>query len=220
MFISVASEALRCRELPLDPVRVFYQQATPGRKALRLALMIIMCLGLLVFPGCGSRKSSNAPPSPSIQKQEAISIGLPVRLKIPKIKVAAAIEQVGLTADGAMESPHKLNEVSWYKQGPRPGQEGSAVLAGHRSHKASVPAIFDNLRSLSVGDSLFIEDDTGKSITFVVRDIQIYDDGYGVDEVFNKKGGNFLNLVTCEGDWIESMKTFSQRRVVFTEAVF
>ncbi|HWP97006.1 MAG TPA: class F sortase [Syntrophomonadaceae bacterium] len=201
--------------------RVSYPRLTLNQKALRSAFLIgIVCLGLAVFPGCGSKKSSTPPASSPIQKQEAINIGVPVRLKIAQLKIDAAIEQVGLTTDGAMASPQKLNEVAWYKAGPRPGEQGSSVLAGHKSHKASVPAVFDNLNKLSVGDSLSIVDNTGKSISFVVKEIRIYEKGKGADEVFNKKGGNYLNLVTCEGDWNESEKTFSQRRVVFTEAVF
>ena len=107
-----------------------------------------------------------------------------MRVKIPKINVDTTIEQVGLTADGAMEAPKKISEVAWYKLGPRPGQQGSAVLAGHRSHKASVPAIFDNLRNIAVGDYLYVQDDQGKSISFVVREIRMYDKGDGADQVF------------------------------------
>jgi sortase A len=55
-----------------------------------------------------------------------------VRLQIPSIKVDAAIQYVGLTGSGSMEVPQGRADVAWYKFGPRPGDLGSAVIAGHR----------------------------------------------------------------------------------------
>jgi len=71
--------------------------------------------------------------------------GLPVRLKIPKINVDSAFEYVGLTPQGAMDVPKGPAEVGWFKLGTRPGEIGSAVVAGHSGWKNGIPAVFDNL---------------------------------------------------------------------------
>ena len=60
-----------------------------------------------------------------------LSAGLPIRLKIPSIKVDAAIEYVGIAPDGNMDVPKGPDNVAWFEPGTRPGDVGSAVLAGH-----------------------------------------------------------------------------------------
>lgn len=47
-------------------------------------------------------------------------IGLPSRLKIPKIRLNTVIEHTGLTPKGAMDTPKKLENVAWFALGPRP----------------------------------------------------------------------------------------------------
>src|SRR6266702_3136644 len=56
-----------------------------------------------------------------------------VRLLIPAIGVNAPIESVEVRPDGTMEKPAQRpwNDVGWYNSGPRPGERGSAVIAGH-----------------------------------------------------------------------------------------
>ena len=61
--------------------------------------------------------------------------GLPLRLRVPSIGVDASIEYVGLTKAGAMEVPKLHPNVAWYSLGTRPGDRGSAVIAGHYSWK-------------------------------------------------------------------------------------
>jgi len=67
---------------------------------------------------------------------------------IPSINIDAAIEYVGLTSNGAMAVPKGPNDVGWFELGPRPGDIGSAVIAGHDGWKDGIPAVFDNLSKL------------------------------------------------------------------------
>lgn len=144
--------------------------------------------------------------------------GLPVRLKIPKISVEAAFEYVGLTTEGAMDVPKDPWNAAWFDIGPRPGEEGSAVIAGHYGWKNGEASAFDNLYKLRIGDFIYIEDDAGKVITFVVRKLQRYNEGQNPSAVFSSNdGGVHLNLITCEGVWDEIEKSYSKRLVVFTD---
>lgn len=142
--------------------------------------------------------------------------GLPVRLKIPSINIDAAIEYVGVTDKGEMDVPKDTNDVGWFNLGPRPGEMGSAVFAGHFDGVYGEDAVFTNLSKLKEGDKLYVEDDNGNSITFVVKGSRIYDPGYA-DEVFSRNDGIYLNLITCDGVWDRSKKSFSKRLVVFTK---
>jgi LPXTG-site transpeptidase (sortase) family protein len=141
---------------------------------------------------------------------------LPVRIKIPKIGVDANIQSVGVAASGDMDVPSNADDVGWFEMGARPGELGSAVMAGHFDDKDGRAGVFYGISNLEIGDELFIEDDKGIFLTFVVRGIRIFDPGY-VDEVFNQVNGKYLNIITCDGAWDNKTKSFSKRLVVFTE---
>lgn len=143
----------------------------------------------------------------------------PVRLKIPSIGVDAAIESVGLTAKKAMDVPKNSDNVGWYNLGPRPGDKGNAVLAGHLDWYYGKTAVFQHLSKLKVGDVLSVETDQGKSFPFVVREIRTYKPNEHALDVFKKSDGRHLNLVTCGGIWDTFRKMYSERLVVFTDAV-
>lgn len=144
--------------------------------------------------------------------------GLPIRLRIKRIGIDAAIEYVGLTADGAMDIPKGPNNTAWFFPGPRPGEVGSAVIAGHFGWKNGIAAVFDNLHNLQKGDEVEIEDDRGVIITFIVRESQVYGENDGAASVFNSTDGKVhLNLVTCQGVWNKDRKSYSKRLVVFTD---
>jgi LPXTG-site transpeptidase (sortase) family protein len=142
--------------------------------------------------------------------------GLPVRLKIPSINVDAAIQYVGVTPKAEMEVPSNDTDVGWFKIGPRPGEVGSAVIAGHFDTKKGTAGVFYNLYKLKVGDKLYIEDDKGISTTFIVRESRTYDPGY-TDTVFSRNDGTYLNLITCDGVWDGAKKSYDKRLVVFSD---
>ncbi|KKS04494.1 MAG: Peptidase C60 sortase A and B [Candidatus Nomurabacteria bacterium GW2011_GWA2_41_25] len=156
--------------------------------------------------------------SQSISFEMQTSPGLPARLKIPKINVNTVVEYVGLTPEGAMGVPKGPAGVAWYKLGPRPGEKGSAVIAGHSGYKDKKPAVFDNLHKLVKGDKIYVEDEFGIIATFVVREKRLYDPNVDASDVFGSSDGKaHLNLVTCEGVWDEVTKSRSKRLVVFAD---
>jgi len=159
--------------------------------------------------------SENNPPSVAGQ-----DIGIPVRLTIPAIKVDAAVVQVGLAKDGTVGVPDGPYETAWFKLGARPGQQGSAIITGHFGEwRSGAHSVFDNLVALKKGDVVYVKDNNGKVISFVVIDMQTYDSDQSVPQVFNKVDGNYLNLITCNGDWIQSQSTFTKRLVIFTKEI-
>jgi LPXTG-site transpeptidase (sortase) family protein len=155
----------------------------------------------------------------NIALSEQASLGLPIRLKIPKINLDAIIESAGFTADGAVDVPKGPANVSWFNLGSRPGENGSSVIVGHYGiWKNGQGSVFNNLYQLRQGDQLFVEDDKGAIIAFVVRESRRYNPDENAPEVFNSSDGKpHLNLITCDGAWDEISKTYSQRLVVFTD---
>lgn len=148
------------------------------------------------------------------------NVDIPVRIVIPKMGTNAPIELVGLTAEGAMDIPKAPNSTAWFSQGPRPGEVGSAVIAGHFGWRDGIPAVFDNLHTLQKGDRLYVEDGSGKIRTFVVRELRTYGEYENASDVFaSYDGGSHLNLVTCQGVWNKTLRSYSKRLVVFTDRV-
>ncbi|MCX6794188.1 MAG: class F sortase [Candidatus Gottesmanbacteria bacterium] len=139
-----------------------------------------------------------------------------MRLRIPSINVNAAIEQVGVTPKGEMDVPGNIADVGWFKPGSRPGEKGSAVIAGHFNGENGEAGVFFDLYKLKEGDTLSIEDDKGTTITFVVRESRIYNLGYA-EEVFSSNDTAHLNLVTCDGVWDGANKSYSKRLVIFAD---
>lgn len=149
------------------------------------------------------------------------SIGIPVNIKIPKIAVDAVIEKVGLKTDGSMDVPKLTTNGGWYMLGSKPGEIGSAVIAGHLNWWNGQIGVFEHLKSLKPGDMVTVQDDKGALISFMVRESRSFSAGADATDVFNSNDGqSHLNLVTCDGAWVTSAKQYSNRLVVFTDRVF
>jgi len=157
-------------------------------------------------------------PKQANSRLSPLMVGRPVRLEIPGINVDAPVEYVGLTSDGAMDVPKDPVNVAWFNLGPRPGENGSAVITGHYGWKNKISAVFDNLHTLRKGDKIYIEDEKGTNTVFVVREIQIYGKNEDFSLVFGSSDEKaHLNLITCTGIWNKTKKTYSDRLIVFTD---
>jgi sortase A len=192
------------------------------KKALLIIIFFEFVLFLIIFfyPNLKDLKGR----TPFVENVAAFSnqgqsnLELPLRLKIPSINIDTSIEYLGLTSDGAMDVPKGPTDVAWFDLGPRPGEVGSAVIAGHFGWKDGIPAVFDNLYKLQKGDKIYVESQKGTVITFVVRESKIYDSEANVESVFNSSDGKaHLNLVTCTGVWNVIEKSRSERLVIFTD---
>ncbi|MDP1624835.1 MAG: class F sortase [bacterium] len=161
-----------------------------------------------------------SPPVASVQTTDttARAAGIPVHLSIPKIGVDTKIEQVGITPQGALDAPYGPRTAGWFYLGPRPGEIGSAVIDGHAGFKGGIPAIFDDLDKLVPGDMIYVEDEDGNVIPFIVRTSTMYGEHDPTAEVFNSTDGKaHLNLITCEGIWNKETKSYSHRLVVMAD---
>ncbi len=140
----------------------------------------------------------------------------PLSIRIPALSLEADIQEVGITPKGNMAVPTNFTDVGWYKYGPTPGSPGKAVIAGHVNNGLGMRGVFENLHTLEKGDVIFVEQEDGSEVQFEVHDKQWY--AYNAapsDLVFAYADTVALNLITCGGTWIPSLKTYDQRLVVF-----
>lgn len=148
------------------------------------------------------------------------SVTSPVQLKISRINVDTATVPVGINAEGDMDIDENPEQAAWYKLGAKPGQEGSAVIAGHYGWKNGVASVFNDLHTLVAGDEISTVGEDGKTVTFVVTRLMTYMPNQDATDVFRSDDGKaHLNLVTCQGSWNNSESTYSERLVVFSDLV-
>lgn len=148
----------------------------------------------------------------------SLIVGTPTLLLIPRIHVNATLESVGLTARGAVDTPKGPASPAWYSLGPRPGAVGNAVIVGHYGWKNNIPAVFDHLAQINIGDRITVLDANGNELVFVVRKLHTYGARDTATEVFLSDDGKaHLNLITCSGVWNKKNKSYSTRLVVFAD---
>lgn len=178
-------------------------------------LIISPSLVLLKFSNSVNREADELFVS-TVQEK---SYGIPKRLEINSISVDAIVESVGLTPEGAMDTPVDPDNVGWYNLGPRPGEQGSAVIDGHLDKEDQSRAVFADLAEVNIDDIVSVIDDQGKKLNFIVKEVRMYNADDDTNEVFNNNNGVFLNLITCAGSWDKDKQNYDQRRVIFTELI-
>ena len=149
-------------------------------------------------------------------------VGAPEMLIIPKIGVDAAIQVVGLTANGRMGIPTNFTDVAWYKFGPKPGDPGSSAINGHLDTVTDSNAVFARLDEIKKGDEIYILDKDGQEIKFRVINTEIYDEAKApLKKIFDQsKTSARLNLITCDGVWNQDKRDYNKRLVVYSERVY
>lgn len=200
------------------------------KKVILLSLGVgLLTAGLSLFVQTQFMSAAISSPSEGTSTPAVAGVGVsfeapehPSRLRIPAIGVDAHIQSVGLAwqGTGKMGIPTNFTDVGWYKDGPRPGSPGSAVVAGHLDGRDTPEAVFYNLDQLRPGDLVEVEDASGTVLQFRVIETKIYAQDADSAEVFSTVPSSArLNLVTCTGNWDRSQKLYDQRIVVFTELV-
>lgn len=140
----------------------------------------------------------------------------PHRIQIPSLGVDAEIENVGLLENGQMDEPSGMEEVAWYESGYQPGEQGSAVLAGHVDSRTG-PAVFFNLHELEEGDEIIVSDQEGNEKVFVTQRSESYDrNDAPLQDIFGYSYRSQLNLITCTGEFNTEAGTHDERLVVYT----
>ncbi|PVG84332.1 hypothetical protein DDE18_01530 [Nocardioides gansuensis] len=114
------------------------------------------------------------------------------RLSIPRLRVNTAIIPVGITRAGQLAVGPSVTAVYTWKHGVRPGQRGSAVIAGHTWSRGH--GVFDELGSMRVGHRFTV----GRH-TFRVSQVQRVHRMSGADVrgLFSDRGKPRVVLITC-----------------------
>lgn len=153
------------------------------------------------------------PPAAGIPEPRTVQ--KPVSLQFEAIGVVdAPIDSVGVLDNGEMEIPGARN-VGWYRYGPSPGDEGSAVLAAHIAYDGE-RGVFRFLGDAAPGDRFTVGYDDGSTRRFEVVEIAQYaKDELPFSEVFARSGSPVVTLISCGGEFQRSLNSYRDNIVVY-----
>jgi LPXTG-site transpeptidase (sortase) family protein len=199
----------------------------PARAASSLALVTLF-VGLTGFAGCAWDSptvehvrvrpvgaGSGVPARPYVAAAPVLAAPAPVAISIPAIGLGQPLVLLGLEPDGTMEVPGDFAAVGWFRFGPRPGENGPAVIAGHIDSKTG-PAAFYRLHELEAGDEVRVTREDGSVARFVVRETQSFAKrSFPTERVFGPTARPELRLITCTGAFDWSRRSYVENLVVF-----
>lgn len=144
----------------------------------------------------------------------------PVGLTIEKLAVDAPVGEYGVDSRRRMDVPDNITEVGWYKFGPSPGEEGSAVLAAHVDLAGPGRGLFYDLDELEPGDIVTVTYSDGSTGDFEVFARSTYlKTELPLDTIFSRTGRPVLTLVTCGGGFSRSANSYDSNVVVYAVPV-
>lgn len=136
----------------------------------------------------------------------------PVSLEIEDIDVVdAAVIPVGVNPDQTFEVP-PADQVGWYRFGPAPGDEGSAVLAAHIAFDG-VDGVFRRLADAEVGSIVAVVFDDGSRQRYRIESVTDYDKQELPSELFARSGDSQLALITCGGTFNPQLRSYESNTV-------
>jgi LPXTG-site transpeptidase (sortase) family protein len=141
---------------------------------------------------------------------------LPASIEIPDAGVDTPIDAVGATADGLVLP--EFGRAGWWEGGPRPGEDGRAVILGHLDSKDG-PDVFARVPYLAEGDEIVVRDGTGESHPYeVVGVTRVQKAEFPTDDVYGPATRPVLVLVTCGGPYDPALGHYRDNVLVYARA--
>jgi sortase (surface protein transpeptidase) len=199
---------------------------------------VLLCGGLLAAgggvggvmllagrPGVSPRPVAHPGPAPAgpvagpAQPTAAVRVARPVFLAIPVIGVRTRLIRLGLTAQGTLQVPASTAVAGWYTGSPRPGQTGSAIIAGHIDSYAG-PGVFFRLRLLRPGNRIYVRQAGGTLAVFRVYATGSYPkDHFPTQRVYGPAPDPELRLITCGGTFDPTTGSYLRNVVVYATQI-
>jgi LPXTG-site transpeptidase (sortase) family protein len=139
------------------------------------------------------------------------------RLVIPELGINAPLEKKGIDTSSKMEDPSTAEVVSWYDLTPTIDSGFNIVLAGHFT-VGGEPAVFWELKTLSVGDQIILK--VGyRQLVYSIVTSEVYPANVGMNDLIGPTANESLTIITCDGNYLPQSDDYDQRRVVRAERI-
>ncbi|MGK5498502.1 class F sortase [Streptomyces sp. URMC 125] len=145
-------------------------------------------------------------PQPAAAGLQPLGYSRPVRVRVERLGITAAVRPVGLNSDGTVEvpKPEQAQDAGWYKAGAAPGQRGPAVILGHVD-SAFLPggrAAFYALGAARKGDRVEVDRADGTTAWFTVDAVTVVARfRFPTRAVYGPTDTAQLRLITCGGTY-------------------
>ena len=163
--------------------------------------------------------AQDAGPPASATPTSTRAAALPVWVSIPAIDVRSDLITVGLNPDGTLEVPQPgpdYDKAAWFRDSPRPGDVGPAVIEGYVDSAANGPSVFYRLGDLAPGDRIDVGREDGTVASFVVDEVRVFPkDDFPTLAVYGNTERPELRLITCGGPFDRVVRNYLDNVVVF-----
>jgi LPXTG-site transpeptidase (sortase) family protein len=204
-----------------------------GRGLVSLAAGVVMAVTLTACGGSAAGSAAAQPhpadsaatptrvPNPAADQFKSVrtytTVAPPTRIRIPAIDlVTPPLEQLGrVPADKSIALPTRPERAGWFKDGPRPGQPGPAVIIGHVDWDHG-PAVFFRLREMKPGQAVYVDRADGSTEQFTVTAVrQVAKSDFPTDDVYAPDLQSSLRLITCGGQFDYQSGNYLDNVIVF-----
>lgn len=166
-------------------------------------------------PGASGHPAGGVAHTSGRNVNDGPSVGDPTFLTIASIGVRSELLPLGLAPDGTAQVPGDPQRAGWFTGGPRPGDDGPAVIVGHIDSLTG-PAVFFRLRELHAGDQVVVGTTSGRLVAFSVDRVeQVAKNAFPTAEVYGPAQGRQLRLITCGGSFDRSTGHYRDNVIVF-----
>jgi len=143
---------------------------------------------------------------------------LPVKLEFERTQITVNILPVELDPTGRMNVRDGLENVSWYKKSAIPGNQGNAIIAGHRDWKGELGP-FQSLEDIQMKEKIIIQYKNQEIRRFQVAEKQVYSVNDVPVSVMNVQMGTRVTLITCTGKFIREKGGYQSRIIVTLQLI-
>ncbi len=165
----------------------------------------------------GAEVRDRLPEFRSVRRHDPVA--RPLRVRIPSIGVSSGLETLRNAPDRTIEVPGNPDSAGWYADGPRPGQQGPAVVLGHVDSRRG-PAVFARLSTMKKGDPVLVDRADGTTARFSVDRIEQHPkQQFPTDSVYYPTLQRELRLVTCGGRIDPTTGHYEDNVIVYATAV-
>ncbi len=151
-------------------------------------------------------------------------------LRLPALKVEAPVEAIGLVDGAQLDVPKNPHNVGWYdlEHYGKPGFVSNVVMSAHVDYWPDIVGPFKRLKDVQPGDQVVVVMDNGLEYTYRVFRYRRYPAatipmGEIVWPTTRPEGAEWLTLITCGGDFVQTHESGSgeylHRDVVVAERV-
>lgn len=195
-----------------------WQNFSLARYGPLIALMAVLtgCAGEAEAPEATQQQDSSGSSESMGTASATDEVAVPEEIEIQEIGVTADLVGLGLEENGAMQTPeYDANQAGWYTEGPKPGENGPAVITGHVDNKDG-PDVFAELSRLTEGDAVTVTDAAGDEYSWVVSHAEQHNKSdLPYQEIWKDADEPLLRLITCAGEYVND--EYEDNLIVYAE---